>query len=260
MNNSMNDFFDEARALDKSEISRLSVAHVLEAAESCVVFVQKYWKASDGLPGLEVTSSQLPATVADEIRALLGIVRSLHNESRMRQPGPSPACLVEKRAALLARRIAKACEYALGPDAAVAPDSPIKMLKCRRLDATRESRIEYLFGLHAVGMRMLPQLATIATFEATWLDELYECATKLSAYGPARRGRPPNPDIELRNRMLTLLLRRVFQVRRCAAFVFDEYPEVLHQLALAYKKRVRGDGRKARRSVRARQNGWSEKR
>lgn len=219
-------------------------------ADALAAFVRKYWTPSGTLPGLQVTEKQLPLCVADELESLVRAIRALHNDTLFPTLEPSLVSELEQRAVWLTGRISKACELVLDDDVHEPADDAMIALRDRAEDATRASRIEYMFGLHAVAKQVADRLASISDFELAWLDELHDCATKLSAEGQAQTGRVPDPKVDLRNRMLTLLAQRVSKVRRAAQYVFSDHPEVLRQSVSAYdrKRRLEAKRRKQRAS------------
>ena len=91
------------------------------------------------------------------------------------------------------------------------------------------------------------RLLKLRDFDENWLDELLDCAQKLSEEGPQQPRRTADPKIDLRNRMLTLLDRRVSKVRCAAQHIYEEHPEMVRLVTSAYERRKRLEAKRKKK-------------
>jgi hypothetical protein len=98
---------------------------------------------------------------------------------------------------------------------------------------------------------LLPGIDGYADFSATWIERARELSAALRVAPAAGTGavRPPNPLVDLRNRLGTLLLRRMTLVRAKARFVFRKHPAVAREVTSAYERRRRAATRRAKKAA-----------
>ena len=236
----------EAKALSNVKLTGRPVRVDVFEADNVASFLRRYWKANDPLPGMEATANLVPLDVADEIDSLVRAIRVLHQDAQLPSPGAVAISELERRGRWLSDRIAKACELVLDDDVQEPVDEVFEVVQRGPDDSTRAARVEYMFALHTIADQVRDRLKTITTFDESWIEELRECANKLSNEGSVSVGRPKDPRVDLRNRMLALLDRRVSRVRQAASYVFDEHPEVLRAVNSGYATRKKLDARRRR--------------
>lgn len=98
---------------------------------------------------------------------------------------------------------------------------------------------------------LLPGIDGYADVSASWIERARELAAALRV-APAVGGgavRAPNPLVDLRNRLGTLLLRRMTLVRAKARFVFRKFPSVAREATSAYQRRRRTAHRRAKKAA-----------
>lgn len=98
-------------------------------------------------------------------------------------------------------------------------------------------------------------LAKIDGFDLGLLEEARSLAAVLREQSALALART-TPDAQrqalaLRNRLLTLLGDRVKRVRRAAAYVFRNYPEITRKFTSAYERRQRSARRRAKQAAEA---------
>lgn len=98
---------------------------------------------------------------------------------------------------------------------------------------------------------LLPGIDGYADFSASWITRARElsAALRIAPAAGAAAVRAPNPLIELRNRLGTLLLRRMTLVRSKARFVFRKFPAVAREATSAYQRRRRAENRRAKKAA-----------
>jgi len=84
-------------------------------------------------------------------------------------------------------------------------------------------------------------------FDAEWIEETRVVAQKLSSEGPPVPGRPASPEIDLRNRLVTLLDQRVSKVRKAAGYVYRDHPETLRLVTSAYERQRRLEAKRKKK-------------
>ena len=215
-------------------------------------FLRQYWRSTEDLPGMEQTEVQVPLEMADDIESLARAVSTLDQLGRDYYQRGAGIDRVSARGRWLCVRLVRACDlvtsHALSEGAGADGHEPVRSPK----DATRASRVEYMFAVHARAERLRPRLRTIRSFREEWIDELASVARELSSVPCPRQGRPRNPHMALRDRMLELLRQRVRRVRQAARLVFAEHPAVCGVVHSAFDRerkrreyRVRTERRRA---------------
>jgi hypothetical protein len=107
-----------------------------------------------------------------------------------------------------------------------------------------------LEGYAELAGRHRDPLSKIAGFDVNLVEEARVLAAALRQQSAAALIRT-TPDAQrqalaLRNRLLMLLIDRVKRVRRAAAYVFRNNPEIVRKFTSAYERRQRSARRKAK--------------
>jgi len=233
----------DAKALPTAVVitSGLPVRDRVFEADGAAAFLRKRWKADpqSELPGMEVAESEVPLSTADDIESLARAIRALHNDQLFPSLTPSEVPAYEQRATELIRVLSNGCELVLDDGVHEPADDALAAAKALVTDDTRAARIEHMFALAEVADEVKPRLAALKDFDVSWIGEIRALAQKLSSEGPPVAGRPASPEIDLRNRLITLLDQRVSKVRRAAAYVYRDRPEVLRLVTSAYERQRR---------------------
>jgi hypothetical protein len=216
------------------------VAIYLLEAEGVATFVTEHWQAApDGsLPGLASVKKRLERTVSETIMSLTGATRTVQTRL-LNQEAPLDASLVSRAVEILGE-LGAACEFVLDDDVHEPADDALIAAKARQAeDSTRATLIQSLHDFSTIASGIKDRLADLEDFEPALIDEAQALAAKLGASGAPQPGRPANPDVDLRNRLLTLLDRQVSSVRLASAWVFRNHPQVIRQVSSAYQRRRR---------------------
>lgn len=240
-----------------------------EEAREVATFVNRYWKAADGLPGLSRLRNRLPESTAQEIRELLAATQWAQTEATLAVtlPPPGPDAATEERAERLLTELARALSFTLEEDDVDDQDDQ-RYARVKAFHAKRDD------SLTALGQDLLNH-ATLAArlrdrlthddeeFDPSVIDESLTLAARLTT---ATVRPPPAVGVEastaaadakgatanahaLRNRMLRLLVARVARVRRAAKRVFADHPDILAKVTSAYEREQRALRRKARKNA-----------
>jgi hypothetical protein len=116
--------------------------------------------------------------------------------------------------------------------------------------ASQDAMALALEGYAELAGRHRDGLGKLDAFDLALLEEARELAAALRQQSAAALIRT-TPDaqrqaLSLRNRLLLLLLERVKRVRRAAAYVFRNHPEIVRKFTSAYERRQRSVRRKAK--------------
>jgi len=92
------------------------------------------------------------------------------------------------------------------------------------------------------------RMSGLGGFDVALIDEAGTLAKKLREHSAGKLvGEPTNAQraaLDLRNRIATLLVGRMAQMRTAARFVFRGHPEVVRKMTSAWQRRKRAGGRK----------------
>jgi hypothetical protein len=219
-------------------------------ADGVAEFLRKYWLPDEerGLPGMVETESQVPLAAADDIESLARAIRSVDTRELFPPAPPSEVPKLEARTRELIRILSNACELVLDDDVEEPADEALANAKERAGDNTRATRIRYLLDLAAVAEEVKDRLIAIKSFQESWIAEAGEVARKLSSAGPVVPGKQADPNIDLRNRLVTLLDERVSKVRRAAHYVYHDHPEIVRLATSAYERKRRLEAKRRKRA------------
>jgi len=213
-------------------------------------FLRKYWTPPPGsdLPSMQVSQAEVVLSVADDIESLARAIRFMHNDDMFPSITLSDVPQLEQRGIDLIRVLSNGCDLVLDDDIHEPADDAFAKAKERASDDTRATRIEFLFTLAEVADEVKPRLAALKDFDVEWIGEARDVAQKLSSEGPPVPGRQASPEIDLRNRLVTLLDQRVAKVRRAARSVYRDHPEIVRLVTSAYERQRRLESKRKKKA------------
>jgi len=92
------------------------------------------------------------------------------------------------------------------------------------------------------------RMSGLGGFDVALIDEAGTLAKRLREHSAGKLvGEPTNAQraaLDLRNRIATLLVGRMAQMRTAARFVFRGHPEVVRKMTSAWQRKKRAEGRK----------------
>ncbi|MDX9721193.1 MAG: hypothetical protein RBU37_10635 [Myxococcota bacterium] len=220
-------------------LSKPVVVFFLEA-ESHKKFVTANWDpAPDGSrPGLSSAASLLDFGVVDELDSLLILGRDAHAGALFLESDADQRAKLVERARILLLEIGEGCELVLDDDVLEPADEALAAAEARAAtDSSVATLIQALIDYATVGESIEERLAKVPGFELGWLGEARELASALNALGAPMLGRAASPQIDLRNRVMTLIDERLQRIRKVANYVFRHHPEQLRPLQSAYTRK-----------------------
>lgn len=262
-----------AASLDASEVSStLPVAVLTGESVDVAKFVRARWlPVRDATtkavvtPGLSsaVRADQKPTAfaavptlhegIAQEILTLRALVQEAHTEALLSAKSSGDAAHPRFEAETLAADLRGAAESYL--DDGVETDEDAQLRAVNDAHANDPSTDDALAGAlddYATFVEtLLPGIDGYADFSASWITRARELSAALRV-APAVGGgavRAPNPLVDVRNRLGTLLLRRMTLVRAKARFVFRKHPAVAREATSAYQRRRRTALRRAKKAA-----------
>lgn len=237
-----------ALAADEVQAPRVPVAVMLQEAAGVALFVRRRWEADAErkLPGLSLASAFVQAGIAEEIEELGEAARVL--QTRVLFPERDALELRQKleRGETVLDELSAALELVLDDGVAEPADAALDLARQRlAADQSQAGMAQALSDFAGVAEQVKARISTLGDFEPALIEEARQLSRTITAAGPPQRGRPASPDLDLRNRMLTLLDRRVDRVRAAARYVYRHHPEVARQVTSAYERRRRAEWRES---------------
>jgi len=211
---------------------------LLAEAEQVARFAEHYWEPAAGRPGLKAVASFLPPNIVEEIRSLTSASQSLATEVVIGDVDTTDMATIA-RARTVAKELGDGLEYVLNDNVETPSDEALRVVNAR--DTSRSSVAQLaqtLSDFAGLAHREESKLTRVESFEMPLIAEAETLATTL--LGLARPGGPrPSPHIDLRDRMLNLLMPRVVEIRRAARYVFRDHPEIQRKAASTYERNKR---------------------
>ena len=196
-----------------------------------------YWEAKDGVEGMKVVESELPLLTAEEVREQIRAARLYH--MRVLFPEDTSAAQRERISELRGgvAELSQLLTFLLADDKETPNDEALAGAKARMAeDDTLATLIQAAIDLLGIAKEVRPRIKALKAYPLKNLDVLQDLVDELAEQGSKSPGRPANPDVEMRNRFLALAYRRVRRIRRAAAFVYRDRPDIARQARSAYER------------------------
>jgi hypothetical protein len=225
----------------------IPIGTYLLEAEGVAAFVKSYWAAELTRPGLVGVRRRLPEGIGEEILSLVRAARVVHTRILFPTEVTGDRRTQVERAKVVVSELSEACEFVLDDEVHEPADDALVEAKSRiAVDSTLATIIQALVDFAGIADAIRERLPDLEDFDLALIEEARTLAATLGEGGPAQVGAVASPDVDLRNRLLTLLGARVGQVRRAARYVFRGHPDVMRKATSAYE-RMRRVERKRRR-------------
>ena len=209
-------------------------------------FTSAYWepvKDPSGnilRPGLALAGAKLSPTIGSEILELQDALQSANTSYLLTVAPTQPD--VRARAQFVLSEIAAALEWWLDDGIDDDRDQQLASLKSEYADGSTaaDSLAAELSDYAALARQEAAGLQGLGGFEMTLVDEAENLAHQLRE----RPTTPVSPEntrraLDVRNRVATLLVDRMAQVRSAARFVFRNQPQIAREASSAYERRRR---------------------
>ncbi len=243
-------------ALDAEEGRATAPLHVLlgEAIDVASMMAH-YWQPKDDkgrrIPGFAGVSSNQTVTpeLATEIRELQLAITAAHSDYLVLVQTAADTPL--DRADFVLSEIRSTLEFLFDDGNHDQADEQLENLRVAFADSgSQDAMALALEGYAELAGRYRAGLAKLDGFDLALIEEARELAAALRQQSATSLTRT-TPDaqrqaLSLRNRLLMLLIERVRRVRRAAAYVFRNHPDVLRKFTSAYERRRRTAQRKTK--------------
>lgn len=229
-----------AMALNANELRPLPmpVTALLAEAEQTAAFVEHYWEPKGSRPGLMLVSNFLPVSIAEEIRSLANACQAVHTDVTLGEPDTKASTTVA-HARGVAELLRDMLTYVLDDGCETHSDTALKSINARDPGAIGITELaQTLSDLAGLARHERAALARLGNFDPALLDEAEQLATTVLAL-TSTPGPKASPHVELRDRLINLLLPRLSRVRKAARFVYRDYPELQKKAASAYQRERR---------------------
>jgi hypothetical protein len=236
-------------AVNAEEARATAPLHVLLGeAIDVASMMRHYWepKVEKGgrIPGFAGVASNQTVTpeLATEIQELQLAVATAHSEYLVLVQTAADTPL--DRADFVMSEIRSTLEFLFDDGKSDEADVQLENLRVAFADsASQDAMALALEGYAELAGRHREGLEKIAGFDVALIEEARELAAALRQQSAAALIRS-TPDaqrqaLSLRNRLLMLLVERVKRVRRAAAYVFRNHPEIVRKFTSAYERRRR---------------------
>lgn len=234
---------EEALQLEQVASMGVPLAVFLQEVADLLAFAKKYAQPDPkgAYPGLSSVNKLVDTeALTEEIESLLDAARTLHSQVLF----PSTTKKAEKelvaRCQHLVDELSAALEFILDDDVKDPADEALRIAQARAAeDASRATLAQALSDYTAIAEQVQERLMLLEDFDPTLLEEAKEKSAALIALGSPTQGRTASPEIDLRNRVFTLLKSRVNELRRVARFVFRNHPDIAKLVSSSYERRRR---------------------
>ena len=209
-------------------------------------FTSAYWepvKDASGKvlrPGLALAGPKLPTGIGGEILELQDALQTANTNYLLTVVPSQPD--VRARALFVLGEIVAALEWWLNDGVEDERDRQLAALKAEYADGSTaaDSLAAELSDFAALARQEASGLQGLGGFDLSLMDEAESLARLLRE----RPTSPLSPDntrraLDVRNRVATLLIDRMSQVRAAARFVFRNHPEIARESSSAFERRRR---------------------
>jgi hypothetical protein len=239
----------EAKAVtDGSNPLRIPYDVYLRESAGSAAFIYKYWDPGPSRPGLVSVQVRLPRETAADIQSQIRAVQYAQTELLL-VVDPAVASRGERARAII-DELESVISFTLDDEVEETADEQLAQIQAfHSQDGERSSALAQGLRNYAALGRQLGARLTEADgdFDPRLLDEAEELADDLidaganAAAAGSARGKEATA---MRNRLLSVLHKRVTLVRRVAAHVFRRHPEIVREVTSAYERRRRSSARR----------------
>ncbi len=239
------DFREEMKSLESAVATTTIPLHVfLGEAVDVARFFAKYWKTieeGDTIVryGLESVGSRLPASTGAEILALTELTQDAQSRYRLAVRGPREIDPVG-RATHLASELDAVMAFLFDDGIEDEKDGKLAAIRAAHADtgASANALAAELADYVTLAAEHRRALDGLGGFDVTLVDEAKGLVAQLRDRGPVESA-DADAALDERNRLMTLLQRRVGLVRAAARFVFRRDPAIVREVTSAYERRRR---------------------
>lgn len=246
-------WLNAALALDQVKVAFTTPIRILLGeAVDLARFVATYWEPTQDAagkilrPGLVQAGPKLPANIGQEILELQDALQTANTQYLLTVAPIQPD--VRARAQYVLSEIVAALEWWLDDGVDDTRDQQLAALRAEYSDGSTSAATlaAELSDYAALARQESAGLQGLGGFELTLIDEAENLARQLRE----RPTTPVSPEttrkaLDLRNRIGTLLVEHMAQVRAAARFVFRNFPEIAREASSAFERRRRNARRSA---------------
>jgi len=239
------DFREEMKSLESGIVTTPIPLHVfLGEAVDVARFFAKYWKTieeGDTIVryGLESVGDRLPASTGAEILALTELAQDAQSRYRLSVRGPRESDPVG-RATYLRSELDAGLAFLFDDGIEDEKDGKLAAIRTAHADtgASANALAAELADYVKLASEHRSALDGLGGFDVALIDQAKELVGELRARGPIESA-DADAALDERNRLITLLQRRVGLVRAAARFVFRRDPAIVREVTSAYERRRR---------------------
>lgn len=221
----------------------------LEEAAAAAAAVERRWEPRDGLPGFKSARARVPETMPGEVKSLILAVQDAQIRLLMLV---DPAVVdFGARARFVLDELEHQLEYTLDDGVDEPADEQLAALKeSHSQDKERSSKLAlFLDGCAKLASGLRDRMvAADESFDPKLIDEAADLAQRLAVAVPRPADSKDKAQLAtaVRNRLLTLLTRRISVIRKTGAHVFRHHPAIVREMTSAYERRRRAEARRAK--------------
>jgi hypothetical protein len=241
----------EAEKLPSGELKVPVPLHALYGeAVDLAKFYEKYWESQPGRPGLDSVASKergLHKHTGEELLSLRQAAQDAGTAYRLSVSPSAPPPF--ERAEHVLDEITATLEWLFDDGVEDEKDAQLAALKKEHTDSpdSHDAWAAELEDYAALAAQHEKQMKGLGGFDVALIAEARQLAA-LFRDRPAMPAIPPEEvkkASELRNRLATLLWKRMSSVRGAARFVFRRRPDIVREATSAYERRRRAANRRA---------------
>jgi hypothetical protein len=241
---------EEALALKAAQVRssfEVPIRVSVEEGHDLAVWSQKFYTPEDPrVPGLEMVAFRIPAALPARLYTLSSAAREMTYVVAVGPKGRGLRAEFEEAEQVLAT-LRRDIGFFLDDGVDTDDDLRLAQLAVEHEDtASLDGMSAALHDFVRLGQGLGDQLVAMGTWDPKILDRGFELYKKLSTPQPP----PDRADIDLRNRLLTLLTQDIAKVRRAAEYLWSrDHRDVYRLFVSTYLRNRRLEARRAAQSA-----------
>jgi hypothetical protein len=228
---------EEALVLPQERVQvefRFPIRVIMDEGRDLGEYAHRYWNpAEEAAPGLRAVAFRIPSTLPARLVTLAGAVRETSYVVTVGRNNASLRATFEEGEDVL-QSLRTDLGFYLDDGVETPEDAKLAALGEEHADTLSIDRLSAaLYDYGRLGQELGPEMVAVGmeTWNPATVDRAFELHAALDAPAP----RPDRADIDLRNRLLTLLLEETAKTRRAAEYLWArKHPQIYRFFVSAY--------------------------
>ena len=238
----LNKWMEKILELNKKDIKGIGMplgVFFNEANETALAF-HNFWETTKTRPGMSAVSGFMSQTIADDVISLVKVGNYVQSRIIFLNMKTSEKKELMERVFYIFSEIRAALEFILDDDVTESSDHALNKAKSRLAkDSYIGTIVQGLVDYSAIAEEKKDKLRMLGDFDLSLIEEAKELAPKIVEIGAIKADDEISENMKLRNRICTLIMLKVREIRRAARYVFRKHPDVIRKFTSTYQRRKR---------------------